>query len=103
MLIDNKLYKFLKITLSIEKYYFAPISIDDLLSALNNNSYSKKDVKGAVEALITNGYLKAYDDSGNTFRIMPKAHAMVEDVKRSRKMFWIPVIISAVTLLTQLL
>lgn len=101
-MIDNKLYKVLSRLLKAEKHYYCKISLIAATDAFKKLGIPPKEVLGAVRALIDDGYMAAADISGNYFYLTPKAHATVEEVKRTRLMFWLPVIISITSVLISL-
>lgn len=98
-MIDNKLYAVLRHMLKIESHYYQAISVDAGLDVLLKSNVSKNDLDGAFRALISGGYILATDDSGYFFYITPKAHATVEEFRRTRFMFWLPTIISIASFL----
>lgn len=101
-MIDNKLYAVLRHMLKIESHYYQAISVDAVLDVLLKSNVSKNDLLGAFRGLISCGYILATDDSGDFFYITPKAHATVEEFRRTRFMFWLPTIISIISVLISL-
>lgn len=100
-MIDNQLYKVLKLLIKIEDYYYQRIPVEKVLAAFSKARIPHNDIKGAIDALIAEEYIVDIDDA-NCIRISPKAHAEVEAKSRTSVMFWIPVAISVIALANSL-
>lgn len=102
-MIDNHLYKVLKQLIRLESHYYQRIKRTDAADLLIKSGVDAEIVSESLSLLTKDGYIKATDINNNSFCITPKAHATVEEMKRTRMMFWIPVIISITALIFSLL
>lgn len=102
-MIDNHLYKVLKKLIKLEKYYYQKIERVDAANLLIESGIDVETIDGSLNLLKKFNYIKATSLYCESFYITPKAHAAIEEAKRARMMFWIPVIISIVALIFSLL
>lgn len=102
-MIDNHLYKVLKLLIGLESHYYQRINRTDAANLLIKSGVDAKIVNESLSLLAKDGFIKATDLNNNSFCITPKAHATVEEMKRTRMMFWLPVIISIIALIFSLL
>lgn len=101
-MIDNQLYKVLRLLIKIEDYYYQRIPIEKVLAAFSKARIPHNDIKGAIDALTADKYIVDADDDTKYIRISSKAHAEVEAKSRASMMFWVPVIISVIALIGSL-
>ena len=102
-MIDNHLYKVLKELTKLEKHYYQKIERVDAANLLIESGIDVETIDGSLYLLKKFNYIKATSLYCESFYITPKAHVAIEEAKRARRMFWIPVIISIVALLFSLL
>ena len=102
-MIDNHLYKVLKKLISLEEYYYQKIELTKAVNLLMKSKVKAKEIDSSLSMLEDEGYIKMPDSPSKRFIITPKAHAAIEEAKRTRLTFWIPVVISIVALLFSLL
>lgn len=102
-MIDNHLYKVLKKLIKLEKHYYQKIKRIDAENRLSKSGIKIDSIQESLSLLAKDGYIKAKELYYESFYITPKAHAAIEEAKRARMMFWIPVIISIVALIFSLL
>lgn len=102
-MIDNHLYKVLKKLIKPESHYYQKIERIDAANLLIESGIDAETVNGSLNLLKKFNYIKATSLYCESFYITPKAHVAIEEAKRTRMMFWIPVIISIVALIFSLL
>ena len=102
-MIDNHLYKVLKKLIKLESHYYQKIERANAEDCLAESGIDTDIIKDSLSLLAKDGYIKAKELYYESFYITPKAHAAIEEAKRARLMFWIPVIISIVALIFSLL
>lgn len=102
-MIDNHLYKVLKQLIRLESHYYQKIERGKAVDRLIESGVDAEVVDESLALLAKDGYIKSADIYNEKFCITPKAHATVEEMKRTRMMFWLPVIISITALIFSLL